>query len=173
MFLGAGIWTGDKDASGRFLVSYDNNRLYLAGTVRDDETVGEDVVAPDQIDCLELHLGSGTPDVASRAERSVLRLYPLTAHRPWVWGGGSLGVAEDPLQPITHLAGIQVVGKRLDPTSYVFEAAIPFHHFPALRPGALSLGFDLVLRDFDQGSGGTILFTGATASTRGVRRERP
>jgi len=154
VFLGAGIWTGDKDASARFLVSYDTNRLYLAGTIRDDQTVGDDVVAPDQIDCLELHLGADVLDASARAERSVLRLYPLAAHRPWVWGGGSRDVAEDPLQPITQLAGIQVVGRRLDPTSYVFEAAIPFHHFPALRPGTRSLGFDLVLRDYDEGSGG-------------------
>ncbi len=154
VFLGAGTWTGGKDASATFLVSYDNNRLYLAGTVRDDETVGEDVVAPDQIDCLELHLGPNVLDASTRAERRVLRLYPLTAHRPWVWGGGSRDVTEDPLQPITQLAGIQVVGRRLNATSYEFEAAIPFHHFPALLPGTQSLGFDLVLRDYDQGSGG-------------------
>jgi len=154
VFLGASIWTGNKDASATFLVSYDNNRLYLAGTVRDDETVGDDVVTPDQTDCLELHLGPDVLDASTRAERSVLRLYPLVAHRPWVWGGGRGDVAEDPLQPITQLAGIQVIGKRLNKTSYQFEAAIPFHHFPALRPGTQSLGFDLVLRDYDQGSGG-------------------
>lgn len=153
IFRGAGSWRGNKDLSASFLVSWDNNRLYLAGTIFDDQIVGDEVVTPDQSDCLELHIGSSTLDPTSRAERSVLRLFPLRAHRPWVWGGGEQDVAEDSLQPITQLAGINVVGRRLDAGSYVFEAAIPFHHFPNLKPGTETLGFDLVLRDFDAGSG--------------------
>lgn len=154
VFRGAGSWRGNKDLSAKFLVSWDNNRLYLAGTIFDDQIIGDEVVAQDRIDCLELHLGSSTRDPASRAERSVLRLFPLLAHRPWVWGGGTdRRVATDSLQPITQLAGIKVVGKRLDASSYVFEAAIPFHHFPNLKPGTQTVGFDLVLRDFDAGSG--------------------
>src|SRR5690606_1233221 len=77
VFRGAGTWRGNKDLSASFMVSWDNNRLYLAGTVFDDQIVGDEVVAPDQIDCLELHIGSNTRDPASRAERSVLRLFPL------------------------------------------------------------------------------------------------
>ncbi|MFT4512846.1 MAG: transcriptional regulator with AAA-type ATPase domain/HAMP domain-containing protein [Planctomycetota bacterium] len=153
VFRGAGSWRGNKDLSASFLVSWDNNRLYLAGTILDDQIVGDEVVTPDQIDCLELHIGSSTLDPGSRAERSVLRLFPLRAHRPWVWGGSEQGVAEDSLQPITQLAGIEVFGRRLNAGSYVFEAAIPFHHFPNLKPGTQTLGFDLVLRDFDAGSG--------------------
>ena len=153
VFRGAGSWRGNKDLSASFLVSWDNNRLYLAGTVLDDQIVGDEVVTPDEIDCLELHIGSSALDPASRAERSVLRLFPLRAHRPWVWGGGEQGVAQDSLKPITQLAGIEIVGKRLNAGSYVFEAAIPFHHFPNLKPGTETLGFDLVLRDFDAGSG--------------------
>ena len=152
IFRGAGSWRGNKDLSAKILVSWDNNRLYLAGTIFDDQTVGDEVVTPDLIDYLELHIGSSTLDPASRAERSVLRLFPLRPHRPWVWGGGEQDVAEGSLQPITQLAGIEVVGRRLNEGSYVFEAAIPFHHFPNLEPGTETLGFDLVLRDFDAGS---------------------
>lgn len=152
VFRGAGNWSGNKDLSARFLVSWDNSRLYLAGTVFDDQIVGGEIVAPDQIDCLELHIGPNKRDSLSLTDRSVLRLFPLVAHRPWVWGGADRGVVEDALQPVSQLAGIKVVGRRLDAASFVFEAAIPFHHFPNLTAGARSLGFDLVLRDFDEGS---------------------
>ena len=143
-FLGASVWVGAKDASATFLVSCDNNRLYLAGTVRDDQNVGGDVLAQEQVDCLELHIGNSGLDAGARADRNVLRLFPLQAHRPWAWGGGDRTAAAGQPQPVTQLAGITVVAKRIDPTSYTFEAAIPFHHFPGLVPGTRSFGFDLV-----------------------------
>ncbi|MCK5944701.1 MAG: hypothetical protein KAI24_22120, partial [Planctomycetes bacterium] len=155
IFEGAATWRNRKDLSATFLVSWDNNRLYLAGTVHDDQFAGDGLVAQGQVDCIELHVGGDTRDPATRTERRVLRLFPLQAHRPWAWGRGDrAAVSEEPVQQITQLAGLTVHGRRLDAGSYVFEAAIPFHHFPNLTPGATSFGFDLVLRDYDLAGGG-------------------
>jgi DNA-binding NtrC family response regulator/HAMP domain-containing protein len=155
IFEGADKWKSGKDLSANLLVSWDNNRLYLAGTVRDDQFAGDELAAQRQVDCIEVHVGGDTRDAATRTERSVLRLFPMQAHRPWAWGGGQrAAVGEEPVQQITQLAGLTVVGKQLDATSYQFEAAIPFHHFPNLRPGTTSFGFDLALRDHDLAGGG-------------------
>ena len=156
VFEGAARWRGVKDASADFLVSWDNNRLYLAGTVRDDQNTGGEV-GQDEVDCIELHLGPGGDDAGGRAACRVLRLFPLQAHRPWAWGGGERAAPEEPLQPVAQLAGITVVGRATTAGGYTFEAAIPFHHFPMLQPGATRLAFDLVLRDHDRGGGPTSL----------------
>ena len=172
IFEGADKWKSGKDLSANFLVSWDNNRLYLAGTVRDDQFAGDELVAKGQVDCIEVHVGGDTRDAATRTERSVLRLFPMQAHRPWAWGGGErAAVGEEPVQQITQLAGLTVVGKQIDKTAYQFEAAIPFHHFPNLRPGTTSFGFDLALRDYDLagGGGGTSMSWSRTDPFEGPR----
>lgn len=172
IFDGADRWKGAKDLSAQLLVSWDNNRLYLAGTVRDDHFAGDELAAQGQVDCVELHVGGDTRDAATRTERRVLRLFPLQPHRPWAWGGGEREAAGDAAsQQNTQLAGLIVVGARLDEASYQFEAAIPFHHFPNLRPGTASFGFDLVLRDYDlaTGDGGTSMSWSKTDPFEGPR----
>ncbi|MFK7742223.1 MAG: sigma 54-interacting transcriptional regulator [Planctomycetota bacterium] len=164
IFDGATRWQGGKDASGEFSVTWDNNRLYLAGLVRDDERTSTELAGQDRFDCLELHIGAVEPGdeaanaaaaaAAAAGERSVLRLFPLQAHRRWAWWSGDRATSEEPLQPVTQLAGIQVAALPGDGGGFAFEAAIPFHHFPNLRPGARVLGFDLVLRDYDVVGGG-------------------
>ena len=172
IFEGATRWRDGKDLSATFLVSWDNNRLYLAGSVRDDHFAGDELAAQGQVDCVELHVGGDTRDAATRTERSVLRLFPLQPHRPWAWGGGEEGASsEPPAQQISQLAGLIVVGVRSGEASYDFEAAIPFHHFPMLRPGTTSFGFDLVLRDYDLagGGGGTSMSWSRTDPFEGPR----
>ncbi len=171
IFEGADKWRSNKDLSASFLVSWDNNRLFLAGTVRDDQFAGDELAAQGLVDCIEVHVGGDTRDAATRTERSVLRLFPLQSHRPWAWGGGDRGAAsEGPRQQISQLAGLSVIGRRVDATSYMFEAAIPFHHFPSLRPGTSSFGFDVVLRDHDlAGGGGTSMAWSRTDPYEGPR----
>ena len=81
IFDGADRWKGAKDLSAQLLVSWDNNRLYLAGTVRDDHFAGDELAAQGQVDCVELHVGGDTRDAATRTERRVLRLFPLQHQR--------------------------------------------------------------------------------------------
>ncbi|MGC6488816.1 MAG: sigma 54-interacting transcriptional regulator [Planctomycetota bacterium] len=172
IFAGADRWKNGRDLSATFLVSWDNNRLYLAGTVRDDHFSSDERTAQGQVDCVELHVGGDTRDAATRTERSVLRLFPLQSHRPWAWGGGGrAGTGEEPRQQMTQLAGLAVVSRPLDGVGYQFEAAIPFHHFPSLRPGTRSFGFDLALRDYDLvgGEGGTSMSWSRTDPFEGPR----
>ena len=145
---------------------------YLAGTVRDDHFAGDELAAQGQVDGVELHVGGDTRDAATRTERRVLRLFPLQPHRPWAWGDGEReAVGDAATQQNTQLAGLIVVGARRDEASYQFEAAIPFHHFPNLRPGTASFGFDLVLRDYDveTGDGGTSMSWSKTDPFDGPR----
>ena len=170
IFDGAARWEHGRDLSATFLVSWDNNRLYLAGTVRDDHFVGDELAAQGQVDCVELHFGGDTRDAATRTDRSVLRLFPMQPHRPWAWGGGERAASGDgALQQITQLAGLTVVGVIAGDAAYQFEAAIPFHHFPNLRPGTTSFGFDLALRDYDLAGGGTSMSWSTTDPFEGPR----
>ncbi|MEZ6037965.1 MAG: sigma 54-interacting transcriptional regulator [Planctomycetota bacterium] len=174
-FAGAGAWQGDKDCSAQLLVSFDSNHLYLAGQVRDDQIVTS-IGAAGRSDCIELYLAPDQMrDPASRAaDRAMLRIFPLQPGRPWAWGGSARVVADDPVQAAAQLGGITVVGRRLEPTLYEFEAAIPFHHFPALKPGMEVLSFDLVLRDFDLNADdeGTALSWSTTDPIEGPRAGR-
>ena len=172
VFEGADRWKNRRDLSATFLVSWDNNRLYLAGQVRDDHFSGDELKAQGQVDCVELHVGGDTRDAATRTERSVLRLFPLQAHRPWAWGSGErAATGEGPRQQMTQLAGLVVASRPLEGGGYEFEAAIPFHHFPSLRPGTASFGFDLILRDYDLvgGEGGTSMSWSRTDPFEGPR----
>jgi len=150
-------WQGDKDASGRFLIGWDNNHLYLSGTVRDDQIVADDLAAPARSDCLELRVGPGG---------SQLQLFPLQAHRPWSWGGTKRAPA-DAVQASAQLAGIAVVGRPID-GGYEFEAAIPWHHFAGVVSGATSVAFDLRLRDCDRQGESTLLAWAAGEQAEGL-----
>ena len=147
-------WSGAADLSGRFLVSSDSNHLYLAGVVEDDHLDAATGLLPtERTDRIEVWLGFGTASEGGsmRAEDRVLVLTPLQTRRPWTWTEPGKQSSQ---QSATQLAGIRLAGKRLGPTSFSFEAAIPFHHFPALRPGTEDLAFNLVLRDHDAGDAG-------------------
>ena len=172
IFEGAGRWKHGRDLSATFLVSWDNNRLYLAGTVLDDHFSGDELTAQGQVDCVELHVGGDTRDAATRTERSVLRLFPLQTQRPWAWGSSEReATGDEPLQQATQLAGLTVASRPLEGGGYRFEAAVPFHHFPNLRPGTTRFGFDLVLRDYDLvgGEGGTSMSWSRTDPFEGPR----
>ena len=146
---GKDAWAGAKDLSGRFLVSSDSNHLYLAGAVEDDQLdSGSGLLAFERTDCIEVWLGFGssTEGASRRDEERVLVLTPLQTRRPWTWTEpGKLATQ----QSASQLAGIRMAAVRLGATSFAFEVAIPFHHFPALRPGTEVLAFNLVLRDHD------------------------
>ena len=157
---GAKSWSGIQDLSGAFYLRADSTHLYLAGWVQDDHFSGDQ--NPERADCLELHLSfAAEGDAASlQAEESPLVLRPMQPLRPWSWLDPGRVAAQ---QAASQLAGIQIAAVRLDPNRYSFEAAIPFHHFATLRPGARLLGFNLVLRDRDPGDeepGVTMSWTG-------------
>ena len=71
IFEGADKWRSGKDLSADFLVSWDNNRLYLAGTVRDDQFAGDDLAAQggvevgDRLHGLDLAEGLALVDLAA------------------------------------------------------------------------------------------------------------
>ncbi|MEO6594301.1 MAG: sigma 54-interacting transcriptional regulator [Planctomycetota bacterium] len=148
MIEGQESWGGITDLSAELLVSCDANHLYLAGLIRDDQICVESSPGSlERVDRLELYLGFSEEQGGTlRPEDSQLHLMPLQLRRPWSWADGGKGAA----RPGTQLTGVRVVGRRLDSGSYQFEAAIPFHHFPALRPGSSTLGFNLLLRDYDE-----------------------
>ena len=143
------VWSGAADASADFLLSCDGLHLYLAGLVRDDQIrIGQNLVNPDRVDRIELRVQSGEGD-PSRGD-DLLQLMPLSAQRPWNWIGAAVA---GPRQGGLQLTGVRVAVKRLDDVTYQFEAAIPFHHWPTLRPGSTSLAFELSLCDTDDGDG--------------------
>lgn len=145
---GREIWGGVTDIAGEFLVSFDRNHLYLAGRIEDDQIVGDqDPASIDPGERIELHLAPAVdPDGGTMLpEDSPLLLTPLQLPRPWTWAD----TGRSGRQAASQLAGIQVAARRTGEHSYEFEASIPFHHFPSLRPGCDALGFNLVVRDRD------------------------
>ncbi|MCU0865955.1 MAG: sigma 54-interacting transcriptional regulator [Planctomycetes bacterium] len=147
---GQDLWGGVADLSATFRWASDSNHLFLAGEVQDDQIHDGALLAPDRSDRIELHLAFAVDGTsAQRAEPRVLYLTPLATERPWAWSEASKSVS--PTQSTPLLSGITVAARRTGPTSYQFEAAIPFHHYPSLRPGAQRIGANLVLRDHDLG----------------------
>ena len=142
-------WSGPADLSASLRIAWDTNHLYLAGIVRDDQTSDDqNLAARDRVDCLELCLGFSVDAEGGslRPEESPLFLMPLQSRRPWNWADtGKAGSRQSGIQ----LTGVSVAARRLDAGSYQFEAAVPFHHFPGLRPGSETIGFNLVLHDYD------------------------
>ncbi|HEX6813541.1 MAG TPA: sigma 54-interacting transcriptional regulator, partial [Planctomycetota bacterium] len=146
---GKEVWSGPADLSATLMVAWDTNHLYLGGTVHDDQTTDDqNLAARDRVDCIELCIGCSV-DVeggALRPEESPLFLMPLQPRRPWNWADTGKGGGR---QTGIQLTGVTVASRRLDAGSYQFEAAVPFHHFPGLRPGCDTLGFNVVLHDYD------------------------
>ena len=137
-------WVDPADLSAGLHLRADSSHLYVAGWVVDDQFVYE----PERVersDRIELYLDFGAGDGA--LPLSPLVLQPLQAR--------SFGWLEQPgatsAQTASQLAGIRVVGKRVGASRYEFEAAIPFHHFVGLQPGARRCRVNVVLRDFDAG----------------------
>ncbi len=171
---GAAAWAGAQDASAQFQVAFDATHLFLAGEVEDDHP---GIGGPGGSDRLELHLGPA-PDLTSepkQADVDVLVLTPLAEGQTWHW----VDAAAAGRQSSPQLGGIQVASRRLSPTTFAFEAAIPFHHFAAVRPGVLAFGFDLVLRDHDPGQPTTTVLSwrgrgeGGSAALGRLRFEAP
>jgi len=147
--VGKEVWSGPADASGEFLLCCDADHLYLAGLIRDDQIRAEqNLVSHDQVERIEVRLlaGADADAAGARGEDQVLQLMPLSPRRPWNWSGGLR-------QTGVQLTGVRVAAKRLDNTTFQFEAAIPFHQWPALRPGSLTIGFDLAVVDADERDG--------------------
>ena len=150
---GKEIWSGPAVLSATVQICWDTNHLDLAGTIHDDQISDDQNLASlERVDRIELCLGFSIDENGGslRPEESPLYLMPLQTRRPWSWVDSGKGAAR---QTGTQLTGVRVASRRLDAGSYQFEAAVPFHHFPALRPGCKSLGFNLVVRDFDQRDG--------------------
>jgi DNA-binding NtrC family response regulator/HAMP domain-containing protein len=154
VIVGKEFWSGRDDASADFQLACDTNHLYLAGQIRDDQIPADQSLASfENQDRIALFLG-----FASEADGSVMRpselqlqLMPMNERRPWVWMEGQKGGTR---QGGATLAGVRVVGRRLDNNTYQFEAAIPFHQLTGLRPGSASLGFNVVVHDHDDADGG-------------------
>ncbi|MBL8754764.1 MAG: sigma 54-interacting transcriptional regulator [Planctomycetes bacterium] len=149
-----GSWSGVADSRADLQVAFDATHLYLAGQIEDDQILPPGTLTDPALgDCIELHLGFAIDgDAATRQpEDAVLRLMPLDPRRPYEWVDHRLAARPSTAQ----LGGIRVLSRRLSPTRYSFEAAIPFHHYPALQPGAPSVGFSLSLRDHDPADGPT------------------
>ena len=151
----AQAWIGKADVSARLWLGFDSSHLYVAGQIEDDHPLAKGQVG--QGDWIELHLGFALEaDGASRRpEDAVLQLYPLDPDRPYEWIDHRLAARPT----TTQLGGIRLASRRLGPTSYSFEAAVPFHHYPDLQPGALSVGFNLALRDQDPGDSAPTILT--------------
>ncbi|MBK8100841.1 MAG: sigma 54-interacting transcriptional regulator [Planctomycetes bacterium] len=146
--FGGTPWRGPADSSGRFLLAYDSNHLFVGGTVVDDHPEVDSTLAWDQTDCLELTVGFGADEREAgpvRADDDRILLAPLRSARPWaVVGAGSFSAQR---QSGSHWTGLEVVSRRRDASSFDFECAIPFHHFRSARPGCRLLGFNLALND--------------------------
>ncbi len=151
---GKEVWSGPSDASAEFLVSCDASHLYLAGLIRDDQIRTEQNLASlDQVDRIEVRLfpRAEGDSAAARGDEQQLQLMPLSSRRPWNWvGAASPGGSR---QTGLQLTGVRVAAKRLDDVSFQFEAAIPFHQWPSLRPGSTRIGFDIALVDVDARDG--------------------
>ena len=178
-----GTWRGPKDLSGEFQIAYDTNHLYLAGVVHDDQLDNSQTPTQGQqldADAVELRLlpQHEEHDPANFLDEGYsIWLMPLNDNRPWAvfeTKGPGLGQQR---QGGSALTGFQVMAQRLPAGGLQFEAVLPFHHFPAVRPGCQRLGFDLVLHDHDPGKQGRHLSmswtgkaTGADAAATGTLR---
>ncbi|MBL8731491.1 MAG: HAMP domain-containing protein, partial [Planctomycetes bacterium] len=143
--------SGEADLGGSLRIAFDANHLFLGGVITDDHFSGEPGLY-DRGDRIELYLGFGIEAGAASMLREDTALYlkPLQTRRPWSWANSQ----DSGRGSVSQLAGIEVMGRRVDDQSYQFEAAIPFHHFPSLQPGMRTIGFGLLLRDADPDDGG-------------------
>ncbi len=148
---GAQRWDGPADASATFHVAWDDSRLYLAGTVRDDHLV----VHPGRLwlgDAVEVFLrlpGREGPEdhqwVLAPLAREVRWTLELFRGRRVLTDGGLDGV---------EVAGLERTGKDGAYEGYTFEAALPLSNFPGFLPThGTEIGLNVALVDADAGPG--------------------
>jgi len=159
VLAGSGPWNGPEDLAAELWLACDTNHLYLAAQIQDDQILANsDDLAAGRVDRLEVafRIQSEQDSGPPQAREAVWVLSPLLESRPWAWlESGRDGVR----QYGSSWAGVRVQAKRLGPNRYQWEAALPFHHLPGLRPGSLRLGCQMALFEADgtEGNQGTVL----------------
>ncbi len=152
-------WAGAADLSGRIWLRYDPNHLYLAGILRDDDLWQPRGNAWTEGDAVELFLDvSGEERESTSLPEDSFRilLVPWSDSRPWALLDAATATQGQPRQTGSSLTGFRVAGTSR-PGEQRFEAAIPFHHLPGLRPGATRIGFQVCLHDQDRSRPGRLL----------------
>lgn len=147
--FGQNNWTGEDDLAGSFHVGWDNNNLYIAVKVRDDQYVqnatGENIFQGDSIEILldtkvrddyfydalspddfQLGISPGRPDVNGTKEA-------------YLWFPRSVAGTKSNIQ----------IASRLENGIYRVEAAIPWSLFEVTPAADMHLGFALSISDND------------------------
>ncbi|MFY9345599.1 MAG: sigma 54-interacting transcriptional regulator [Planctomycetota bacterium] len=147
-----GAWAGSSDGSLILALAFDPSHLFLGGRIEDDQWLVRDPHDPRRADRVELHFrGAGDDGVPAKAQpTAVLVLWPQPGRCAWEWVDDRAAGQ----QASAQLGGIDVQARRLDATHVEFEAAIPFHQLPGVRPGALAVAWNVVLHDHDPGEPG-------------------
>ncbi|MGE3878112.1 MAG: sigma 54-interacting transcriptional regulator [Planctomycetota bacterium] len=144
-------WLGPEDLEAQFWIAYDASHLWIAGRVRDDGLVAGKVGAEwHQGDAIEIFLDLGeAPEGSRRGEfgAEVLQwfLMPFSTERPW----GVMDWRNRPAVPAgATFTGVEFVCARETPTTYRFEASLPFHNIPKIA-GREEIGFSIAIDDHD------------------------
>jgi diguanylate cyclase (GGDEF)-like protein len=147
---GPPAWKGTEDASASLLLSWDDERLYIGGRVRDDRLVVNSGV-PWLGDCIEVFLH--VPDGRGPGDYQLV-LCPLSQEVRWIFARcrGTQVVTDGGFDGV-EVAGREVRDAQGTYSGYTFEAAIPFANFPGFDPGGASAGINIALVDADDGPG--------------------
>lgn len=142
-------WGGPEDCSGTFYFAYDDQYLYLAGEVRDDDRVANNEIWFNG-DCVELFLDTNRgadPDTFEFDDAAFqLCLMPYNPARAW----GVLKRGNKNLLADGDFHGVRVASRPTQGAGYTFESRWPFANFPELGPTRAGIGFNIALNDHDR-----------------------
>jgi diguanylate cyclase (GGDEF)-like protein len=142
-------WSGLEDASATLYLAFDDEALYVAGEVEDDDRVYDDRLWFNG-DCLEIFLDT---DREGDRERLIfddddfeLCLMPYNAGRSWgVVKQGRRSVLAD-----GGFRGVEVASRAGTGAGYSFEARLPFSNFGGFDRRTRGLALNVALIDTDR-----------------------
>ncbi len=147
--IGANVWEGPADCSGKFQFMWDVDNYYIAATITDEvplmnDKLGGDIWAGDGI---EFYVGTeGLPETAAYTEhefQSSLSAGPTPA--TWCY------------QNDAEIAGAEISVVTTD-TGYIIEAKVPWSTFGGYTPKEGDvIGFDIGVNDDDKVPSGQVI----------------
>ncbi len=141
-------WNGVADLSAELKVGFDRSHVYVAGRVRDNSFVAGSLDRHwHQQDAVELFFDFRADRTEPRFEDTIqLFVMPFSTERRW----GRIDWPQN-LPTGASLTGVRVETAQSG-DEYRFEVVLPICNFAEFEPGSRSIGFDVAIDDYDEGS---------------------
>lgn len=147
---GQNMWQGDHDLSGQIHFMWDEDNLYLAAIIKDDDPMQNEHEFGSifQGDCVEVYLGKENDSLPMFTENDFQ--FGLSTGingngaQVWIWGNGKPNGNREALAENSELFVRPV------PEGYIIEARISWQNFDGFdaKPGTI-IGLDINLDDYD------------------------